>query len=669
MIKKILFLSILCLIFSSPYLFGQACTILGQNPSTAFPVCGTDTFSQITVPICGTKTIPVPCNDGAPYYDKNPFWYKFTCFQAGTLGLLITPNNLQDDYDWQLFDITGHDPNDIYSQANLFIVGNWSAEAGLTGASNAGTSAIECAGYGHSPFSKMPVLQQNHNYLLLISHFTDTQSGYSLSFGGGTASITDPTNPKLASAIATCDASILTLKLNKKMKCSTLAADGSDFTIFPAVATVVGAVATSCTSGFDMDSITIHLSAPLPIGNYTLSIKNGSDGNTLLDNCNRNVPVGDNVPFVISPVAPTPMDSITPVACSPSTLQLVFKKKMKCSSIAADGSDFTITGPYPVTISGAAGTCSNDLSSTITIQLSSPIVNKGVYTITLKNGSDGNTIFDECAQQTPAGSSLNFNAVDTVSANFTYQIYFGCKRDTIAFAHDGRNDVNSWNWTFDNGATSNLQNPQMIYSIFGLKQATLVVSNGVCKDSVSATIDLNNTLKSIFETSSVVCPNDSALFRDHSIGNITQWNWDFGNGSNSNVQNPPAQQYPTALTDKTFPVTLIVRDNIGCADTSLQQIKVVASCYIAIPSAFTPNGDGLNDYLYPLNAYKADNLIFKVYNRFGQEVFSTTDWTKKWDGTINGKPQSTGTYVWFLQYTHRDTGKQYNLKGSTILIR
>ena len=124
MLKKAVFIAIIFVAFYRPYLEAQVCTALGQNPTTAFPVCGTDTFSQNTVPICGVKPIPVPCNDGANYYDKNPFWYKFTCFQAGTLGFVVTPTNLEDDYDWQLFDVTGHDPNDVYLQPSLFIVGN-----------------------------------------------------------------------------------------------------------------------------------------------------------------------------------------------------------------------------------------------------------------------------------------------------------------------------------------------------------------------------------------------------------------------------------------------------------------------------------------------------------------------------------------------------------------
>jgi hypothetical protein len=50
-------------------------------------------------------------------------------------------------------------------------------------------------------------------------------------------------------------------------------------------------------------------------------------------------------------------------------------------------------------------------------------------------------------------------------------------------------------------------------------------------------------------------------------------------------------------------------------------------------------------------------------------VFETKDWTKKWDGKINGDPQGAGTYVWMLRYTDRDTGKPFSIKGTTVLIR
>ena len=113
---------------------------------------------------------------------------------------------------------------------------------------------------------------------------------------------------------------------------------------------------------------------------------------------------------------------------------------------------------------------------------------------------------------------------------------------------------------------------------------------------------------------------------------------------------------------------LNVFSNKGCG-TATDSVLVKVYQQVYIPNAFTPNGDNLNDFLYPVNAYKADNLEFSVYNRVGQRVFHSTDWTKKWDGTINGNPQDAGVYVWTLKYTNHDTGKKVFQKGSTVLIR
>ena len=153
-----------------------------------------------------------------------------------------------------------------------------------------------------------------------------------------------------------------------------------------------------------------------------------------------------------------------------------------------------------------------------------------------------------------------------------------------------------------------------------------------------------------------------------SKGEIVGWNWDFGNGQTSILPNPPTQEYFISNNVNGYPVRLSVIDTAGCADTIYRIITVADNCYIAVPSAFTPNGDGLNDYLYPLNAYKATNLLFRVYNRYGDLIFETKDWTKKWDGTYRGVPQATSVFVWTLDYI--DTGnKKISLKGTTTLIR
>lgn len=649
---------------------GQTCTTLGQTPSTAFPVCGTSIFSQSTVPYCGGRAVPGPCSSTDSLTDTNPFWYKFTCFKAGTLGFLISPVDLGDDYDWQLFDVTGHDPNEIYSNPSLFVSCNWSGNTGLTGASLAGKKLNNCAGPKYPTFSSMPSLKLNHQYLLLVSHFTKYkpgQDGYQLSFGGGTASITDTVAPSLQSLNSSCDATNIYIRTNKKIKCNSLAADGSDFVLSPAVAKVISAK--SFCAAFDMDSLVIQLNAPLPPGNYTISIKSGSDGNTLLDNCGRNIPVGNSLPLQILPLAPTPMDSLVPVKCAPQTLQLVFKKNISCNSIAADGSDFLIKGPNNMNVISANGDCNNQMTKTITVNLENPIVNEGAYQIILKKGNDGNTLVDECAQETPAGSALSFIVKDTVSADFSYSINKGCDYDTVYFKNEGKNKINQWLWQMDYNGTSSLQNPVTYFNSFGKKQIILKVSNGFCSDTVSKKVYLDNELKAIFETNNILCPEDSAVFKNESIGNIVSYFWNFQNGNTSEIENPDPQKYPMLLQEYNYPVSLIVENDLGCFDTSVNIIRALKSCYIAVPNAFTPNGDGLNDFLYPLNAYKADNLTFRVYNRAGQLIFETHDWTHKWDGTLKGEPQDAGVFVWTLKYILHDTGKPVFMKGSTILIR
>ena len=382
--KKILIY--LLLFFLSRNSFSQTvCNGLGQNPQTAFPVCGTDTFKMASVPICGDRLVPGPCT-ASQVTDKNPYWYKFTCFSAGTLGFLIKPNTFSDDYDWQLFDVTNRNPADIYTDSSLFVSCNWSGEPGNTGASAAGTLPSVCGSTGTGPalplFSKMPSLLLGHNYLLLISHFSDSQSGYSLSFGGGSANITDPVIPNLLKARAACDGSSVSVKLNKKMKCSSLAANGSDFSISPAIAPIISAVGIGCSTGFDMDSVVLTLGGIVPPGNYSIRIETGTDGNNLLDNCDRGFPIGQSLPVTVYPLTPTPMDSISKIGCAPVVLELVFKDPMFCNSVAADGSDFVITGTQPISIVGATGVCSaNGLSQLVRVSLSAPIQRAGNFQI------------------------------------------------------------------------------------------------------------------------------------------------------------------------------------------------------------------------------------------------------------------------------------------------
>ncbi len=688
MIKRLL--TLIAIILSAVLsTHAQTCSsIPGMSPGNALPVCGTSVFHQDVVINCsGPDVAQVGCSVGAS--SASSFWYKFTCFQSGTLGFLISGISNTDDYDWVLFDITGRNPNEVFSNPSLAISINlYGAGSGPapfpespTGCRPGATGNVHCEGSdnGNSPFNAMPTITVGRNYLLMVTNWTRSTAGYDLSFAGGTASITDPKEPHMESARAICDGISASIKMNKRMKCNSLSANGTEFTISPAVANVISATGYGCNPAFDMDSVLLTFDAPLPPGNYTINIKKGTpDGNTILDNCDRQIPENESIPMIVYPLIPTPMDSISKLGCEPDEIQLVFRKNMVCDSIAPDGSDFEVimlAGSEPVTVVSATGNCdANGLTPIIKVKLAttlsaSPIKTKGTYIIRLKVGSDGNTIIDECGQPTPAGSTLTFNTKDTVNANFSYALKYGCDRDTINYFHDGNNEVNFWKWNFDRTRSSSLQNPTILYGTPGLKKTYLIVSNGTCRDSSdTVSIFIDNVVEAAFEATAIVCPNELATFQNNSTGNLVSWRWDFGNGSTSNSPNPSPQSYNVPrVTTNVFP-RLIVQNNRGCLDTAIQKIVVPNSCYIAVPNAFTPNNDGLNDQLYPLNAYKATDLLFRVFNRVGQMVFETRDWTKRWDGRFKGQPADVGTYVWILTYTNIETGKRVQQKGTTILL-
>ena len=648
----------------------QSCSGPGQTPTTAFPVCGTKTFYQQSVPICGNKRIPGPaCNnsDDGPHIDMNPYWYKFTCYTSGTLGFVITPNVISDDYDWQLFDITNRAPTDVFTNDKLFVCMNWSGEGGLTGASAAGTVANACGGRGQPTFSKMPELIKGHQYLLLVSHFSDTQSGYGLEFKGGTADITDPAIPNFVSTAYNCGPMSIAVKLSRRLLCSSLATDGSDFAFTTPGPQIVGASGVGCL-GFDTDSVLLQLSGPLPTGDYTIVTRSGSDGNTMLNPCGNALPEGQTASFHIDPPPVILLRSKVTPGCAPGIIKIGLSSPIRCESIRPDGSDFQITGTAPVNIIGATGNCNvNNLADTIILSLASPISLEGDYDVTLITG----TVTGECHQPVSTGQLVSFHTADTVNADFTSTLDKNCKIYTFMLDHDGAHKVNSWKWTFDDGQKSGLQHLTKVYdNSYGDKTLQLIVSNGLCTDTVVKTAYLTKTLEAAFDVDpGPYCPLDIVTSKDSSYGNIQSWYWDYGNGSLSRGSQPTPQQYFPTRKEQYFNIRLIVIDDLNCQDTANHEIMAVTSCYIDVPTAFTPNNDGINDFLYPISAYKAIDLHFAVYNRVGQLVFETTDWKKKWDGTVKGLPADLGTYVWMLEYTRKDSGKKIFRKGVATLIR
>jgi gliding motility-associated-like protein len=106
----------------------------------------------------------------------------------------------------------------------------------------------------------------------------------------------------------------------------------------------------------------------------------------------------------------------------------------------------------------------------------------------------------------------------------------------------------------------------------------------------------------------------------------------------------------------------------GCIDTGSVQIRITIEEFLGIPDAFTPNGDGINDFFRPANLDDYFILDFKIYNRWGQLIFDGRDTDKQWDGTLAGAAQNADVYVYLLRY-QMPGRKEEILKGVFTLLR
>ena len=106
----------------------------------------------------------------------------------------------------------------------------------------------------------------------------------------------------------------------------------------------------------------------------------------------------------------------------------------------------------------------------------------------------------------------------------------------------------------------------------------------------------------------------------------------------------------------------------GCKGEGYVKIKVYKGPDIYMPNAFTPNNDGKNDWFLPSPVGIKSYNYFRVFNRWGQPIFSTNRLHHGWDGRLQGKEQAGGVYVWVIEGI-TDDNKVISKKGTVTLIR
>jgi gliding motility-associated-like protein len=138
------------------------------------------------------------------------------------------------------------------------------------------------------------------------------------------------------------------------------------------------------------------------------------------------------------------------------------------------------------------------------------------------------------------------------------------------------------------------------------------------------------------------------------------------NFANSTGASTTVNPEPTMSGTYTLLVTATSGD--GCTDAGSVSITIEVNDFIGMPTAFTPNGDGINDFFRPANLDEQFILEFKVYNRWGQIIFDDTSTTAQWDGTFNGVEQPTESYIYVFRY--KSPGQEERvLRGAFNLLR
>ncbi len=203
-----------------------------------------------------------------------------------------------------------------------------------------------------------------------------------------------------------------------------------------------------------------------------------------------------------------------------------------------------------------------------------------------------------------------------------------------------------YNYLWMDGINSNMHSD--------LKQGIYIVKitdANNCVIDTSVSVNTINPLKVSLGKDTGICSGETLLL---SPGNYAAYRWQDGS-TNS-----------TYLVQKEGTYFVTVNDDEHCYATDT--INIYKDCGgIYFPAAFTPNGDGLNDDFGVIGGVTLiSNYTLKIYNRWGNLVFTTSDPGKRWKGNLNNQHNATETYSWFAKFNYQN--KTYQRKGTTTVI-
>lgn len=243
--------------------------------------------------------------------------------------------------------------------------------------------------------------------------------------------------------------------------------------------------------------------------------------------------------------------------------------------------------------------------------------------------------------------------------------------DTLCYGETGYATINvpnpnnyTWTWQHDASLQSNSLNEKT-----GNYRVSITDQQTNCREEITATIPYYPLVAANFETQ----PNSSECFStldiaitDYSVG-ISEAYWDFGDGTSEPyiAGTSPKHTYPKTGI---YTIKLYAENEGNCQSIYEQIICIDFLNDLLLPTAFSPNGDGVND-LFQASGIDIDFFELYIHNRWGQCVFSSNDINHAWDGIYQKQHCDIGTYSVYINYSTLQNKRIEQLRGAVTLLR
>jgi gliding motility-associated-like protein len=286
---------------------------------------------------------------------------------------------------------------------------------------------------------------------------------------------------------------------------------------------------------------------------------------------------------------------------------------------------------------------------------------RGTYNVSL-------SLIDTNYCNYPDSITKQIRIAENVKAEFNTPP-FGCAPYT-AIINNTSAGGQVFQWDFGDGTTSTQTSPTHQYNTPGPYTIKLVaIDSATCNfiDSTSFPILVSGSPTALFSyTPNPAQVNTAVVYTNASIGG-TSYLWNFGDGDSLFTIRRDTTVKHFFNATKTFNTCLIVYNQYGCTDTFCLPVAARVIPALDVPNAFTPNGDGINDQVHVMG-FAIGKMMWKIYNRWGQLVFTTSNRNEGWDGRYKGilQPQEVYTYTLEIEFTD---GTKASKTGDITLLR